>query len=182
MEKVSEFSKWVKDYADTLMQYALQRFNDRCLCEDIVQDTFVKAWKTMDNYRAEVSVKNWLFIILKSRIIDQHRKHAKDKLISLLADDHYFFDEQEHWKELAYPKDWTVATTDPTKQKEFEKVLGQCSSRLKPIQQTVFSMKYIDDYDSEEICRLLNITEANYWVIVHRAKVQLRHCLQQHWY
>ena len=42
-------------------------------------------------------------------------------------------------------------------------------------------MKYIDDCDSEKICKELSITPSNYWVILHRAKVQLRACLEKNW-
>ncbi|WP_408132213.1 sigma factor-like helix-turn-helix DNA-binding protein [Klebsiella pneumoniae] len=54
--------------------------------------------------------------------------------------------------------------------------------KLKEIQHAVFSMKYLDDIDSDEICKQLNITASNYWVLIHRAKTQLRSCLEKNWF
>jgi DNA-directed RNA polymerase specialized sigma24 family protein len=60
--------------------------------------------------------------------------------------------------------------------------LRNCKSKLKQIQDTVFTMKYLEGLDSEEICKVLNLTTSNYWVLIHRAKLQLRACLEKNWF
>jgi RNA polymerase sigma-70 factor (ECF subfamily) len=47
---------------------------------------------------------------------------------------------------------------------------------------TVFSLKYIDDEATEIICKEVGITSSNYWVMIHRAKLQLRECLEKNWF
>jgi len=56
-----------------------------------------------------------------------------------------------------------------------------CRKKLKAIQDAVFSLKYLDGMDSETICKELNISASNYWVLIHRAKVQLRGCIEKKW-
>ncbi|MEO7530302.1 MAG: sigma factor-like helix-turn-helix DNA-binding protein, partial [Sediminibacterium sp.] len=60
-------------------------------------------------------------------------------------------------------------------------VLDGCKRKLQQVQQAVFSMKYMEDLDSTEICKALGITSSNYWVLIHRAKLQLRTCLEKNW-
>ena len=65
--------------------------------------------------------------------------------------------------------------------KEFYGILDFCKKKLQEMQQSVFVMKYMDDLSAEEICKVLNISSSNYWVLIHRAKLQLRKCLELNW-
>lgn len=183
-EKEAEFRRWIKDYSDQLYGYALQHRFDPADARDLLQDTFLAAWRNMDNYKGQASVKNWLFIILKSKITDHFRKAANKVIVESIHLDHNddaYFDANGHWAQGAYPKPLHVDFDDALEAKEFHDALRGCSSKLKQIQSTVFIMKYVDGLESEDICKSLNITTSNYWVIIHRAKVQLRACLQKNW-
>ncbi len=178
-------TQWVNDYSDTLYGYVVQRVKDTHIAKDLVQDTFLAAWRNVDNYNGEASVKTWLFTILKNKIIDHYRKSSTrltDELISRENSSDVFFDDTEHWAEGYYPKNWETNTSSKIESKEFYAILSKCKNKLKDIQSSVFSMKYLDDLSSDEICATLNITAANYWVIIHRAKVQLRTCLETNWF
>ena len=63
-------SQWVNEYGDQLYRYALPRVSDSEIAKDLVQDTFLAAWRNVDKYKGEASEKNWLFTILKNKIID----------------------------------------------------------------------------------------------------------------
>jgi len=65
--------------------------------------------------------------------------------------------------------------------KEFMSVLQQCRDGLSDMQQSVFTLKFIEGIESDVICKELDITSSNYWVLVHRAKLQLRKCLEINW-
>jgi DNA-directed RNA polymerase specialized sigma24 family protein len=64
---------------------------------------------------------------------------------------------------------------------EFMQILLACKDKLSPTQALVFTMKYLDGEEAEDICKELNISASNYWVIVHHAKLQLRQCLEKNW-
>jgi RNA polymerase sigma-70 factor (TIGR02943 family) len=175
--------KWVNDYGDMLYRYALPRVNDGEVAKDLVQDTFLAAWRNYDNFKGEISEKNWLFTILKNKIIDHFRKSSTrlvDSLPDISDSDVYF--ENEHWTNSAAPRNWGIDTDSVIDRKEFYQVLAKCKSMLKEIQNTVFTMKYLDGLESEDICKELNITSSNYWVLIHRAKLQLRACLEKNWF
>ncbi|QEC68052.1 sigma-70 family RNA polymerase sigma factor [Panacibacter ginsenosidivorans] len=176
-------TKWVNDYSDMLYRYALPRVNDSEIAKDLVQDTFLAAWRNYDNFKGEISEKNWLYAILKNKIIDHFRKASTRLTDSLpgMADDDPYFDEAAHWKQSMHPKEWDDSDSLVTK-KEFYEVLSNCKNKLKQIQDTVFTMKYLEGLDSEEICKVLNLTSSNYWVLIHRAKLQLRACLEKNWF
>jgi RNA polymerase sigma-70 factor (ECF subfamily) len=178
------FTEWVNLYSDMLYAYTLKHGFETDNAKDMVQETFLSAWRNMDQYKGDASVKNWLFILLKSRISDHFRKPANKLLIAQVREEHNdnsFFDEEEHWRRGMYPQQWNANHAQALEQKEFYTVFDGCGKKLKAIQNTVFVMKYVDGMDSEEICKELNISAANYWVLVHRAKVQLRACLEKNW-
>jgi RNA polymerase sigma-70 factor (ECF subfamily) len=182
--KTSEqiFREWVHEHSDNLFLYARKRLPDEETARDLVQETYLAAWRNLDGYKGETSVKSWLHIILKSKIIDQYRRMARrTSTESVNEPEDPFFDEQEHWKNGRYPVGWTVQFEDPVEAKQFRLVLKGCSGKLKEMQQAVFIMKYMDEMDSEQICDLLSISNSNYWVLMHRAKVHLRACLEKNW-
>lgn len=178
-------SQWVYEYSDLLYGYAVQRVKDSHTAKDMVQETFLSAWRNADNYNGSASVKTWLFAILKNKITDHYRKvstRAGAELV--IADDNTagFFDSEGHWAVNAYPQDWGINYSSSIENKEFYSVLNSCRSKLKEIQDAVFSLKYLDGMESGEICKVLQISPSNYWVLVHRAKIQLRACLEKNWF
>jgi RNA polymerase sigma-70 factor (TIGR02943 family) len=175
--------QWIKLYSDALYSYTLPRVNDSAQAEDIVQETFLSAWKARDSFKGDASEQSWLFTICKNKIIDHYRKKARDIVQPLpeKAGTDSFFDEAEHWTEADKPADWGIDYEQRIDNKEFYKVLDGCRKKLQELQQAVFSMKYMEDLDSAEICKALGITASNYWVLIHRARLQLRTCLEKNW-
>ena len=182
MGQVVQAEDWVYKYADILFNYTLARVQDRGVAEDLVQDTFLSAWRAKDSYNADASEKTWLFAICKNKIIDHFRKKSSSKEQYAAFDSaNNFFDENEHWTKQDQPNDWGISSVSIVETKEFYKILDYCKKKLQEMQHNVFVMKYMEDLDAEEICKVLNISSSNYWVIIHRAKLQLRKCIEQNW-
>ncbi len=172
---------WVDKYSDELYRYTLVRINDTGLAEDIVQETFLSAWRAKENYKAETSEKNWLYAICKNKIIDHFRKQATNIFTGAATEENIYFDEVAHWRDETTPKDWQLNYDLQIETKEFYSVLDLCKKKLPVIQKNVFVMKYFDDMSSDEICKALEITPANYWILIHRGKLHLRRCLEKNW-
>ena len=101
-------TRWVKDYGDMLYRYALPRVSDVDIAKDLVQETFLAAWRNVENFKGAASEKNWLFTILKNKIIDYYRKASTrltDKLDNTSEDQ---FEENGHWKQEHYPNNWGI--------------------------------------------------------------------------
>ncbi len=173
-----------KEYADFLYNYAITRVNDARQAEDLVQETFFSALKNYDSFRGQSKASTWLIAILKNKIIDVYRKKVKEyhqDSLDDLGSTKAYFDKHGHWRRDNLPGPWKNDTMDETNREEFYAVLQRCLQRLKEIQRIAFVMKHMDDTDTDEICKELRITASNYWVIMHRAKLQLRDCLEKTW-
>ncbi len=182
VKKQHDVTRWVAEFSDALFGYCLQRVKDREQAADLVQETFLSAWRSVDDYNGEASVKTWLFTILKNKIIDHYRRSAKRQTETLSNSSDPFFDEGDHWRDGVCPQDWGNNAESRMETKEFYVVFDGCKQKLKEVQSAVFTMKYLDGLESEEICKVLSLTSSNYWVLIHRAKTQLRACLEMNWF
>ncbi len=178
-------SEWVDKYADALFSYSVARVSDRETARDLVQETFLSALQNVDTFRGDSSEKTWLFAILKNKIVDHFRRATADPRHAPLEDDSHelnrFFDDEGEWKESEGPSDWSVNPHRTYRAKEFQGVLERCLATLKAQWRAIFTLKYLEDLDSEEICKELAISPSNYWVIMHRAKLVLRRCIEKNW-
>ena len=178
---------WVDQYADYLFAYACLRIDDKELARDLVQDTFLGALERLDKFDRQCHEKTWLTAILKNKIFDVYRKKSSGLNRQILSDeravvtDEFFDPESGHWNDEHCPASFAIEQTDALQNKEFQGVLQSCMKKLPPLWASVFTMKHMDDESSETICTELRLTSSNYWVIIHRSKVQLRSCLQKNW-
>ncbi len=176
---------WVINYGDYLYSYACTRIDDNELARDLVQETFLAALESWGRFDGRSSEKTWLTAILKNKIFDVYRKKSTSmnkQTISINGSDtDEFFEESGHWKQGQYPESFGIEEPIALENKEFEGILKACLTKLPPLWKSVFTMKYIDDESSDNICAQLEITSSNFWVISHRAKVSLRDCLQRNW-
>ena len=189
-----EPQKWIERYSDYLYSFAYARLRKEEVAEDLVQDTFFSALRAQDTFRHTASEKTWLVSILKRKIIDFYRKKSTQNELNVLdkpvqtADgtmDH-FFDNSEpysgHWTEGAAPKPWRKDFETSVESEQFYDILKGCLTKLPEKTAAAFTMKNMDDLDTEEICKELNITASNYWVMMHRAKLMLRECMEKNWF
>jgi RNA polymerase sigma-70 factor (TIGR02943 family) len=178
--------KWVARYADYLYSYALARLNDDELARDLVQETFLAALEKKDGFRGDCSERTWLTAIMKYKVIDIYRKKAgsfkaRDEYGTPVTEIEFFDADKHHWKEEHWPAPFGTEEHDPLHNKEFMNVLQRCLQKLPPLWISVFRMKHMDGEGTEMICQELRISSSNFWVIIHRAKVNLRSCLQKNW-
>ena len=175
--------QWTKNYADYLYSYAVYRVDDAEQARDLVQETFLSALERMEKFEGRSSEKTWLTSILKNKIFDIYRSRSSGLKNMALCEAYpqFFNDEGGHWKVEFKPKEFTVQDKDALESKEFNQVLQQCLKKLPTLWMDAFRLKFLDFEDPKDICKELNISSGNYWVIIHRAKVNLRACLQKHW-
>jgi RNA polymerase sigma-70 factor (ECF subfamily) len=191
-KNILEPDKWIDRYGDILFNYTISRINKREVAEDLVQETFFAAYKARETFQQEASEKTWLIAILKRKIIDHYRKKSTQNELSIFDCDskddfmNHFFDKEDgyegHWTNAASPQEWRKDFETNVESDEFIAILKGCLSKLSEKTSAVFVLKNMEDLDSEEICKELQITPSNYWVLMHRAKLQLRECLEKNWF
>lgn len=183
-EKEKIISDWVESYGDQMYATAYNRTSNTFLAQDIVQESFISAWLNFDSFQHNASPKTWLFTILKNKIIDHYRQKARNIILTLNDDsfNHVIFDENGHWIKTNQPKAWPGEDANLAHDDEFNKVLKQCIDELPKSWVGCIELKYFADMKSEDICQELGISTSNYWQIMHRAKLKMRHCLEQKWF
>ncbi|MBI2478402.1 MAG: sigma-70 family RNA polymerase sigma factor [Planctomycetia bacterium] len=173
---------WVDQYGDYLFRYAISRLRDGDAAEEAVQETFVAALRHVDQYEAKGSERAWLLGILKRKIIDLVR--ARNRTTSLADEDsndpaEALFDRSGNWHKNIRSAGY--APLDSLEREEFWRILRGCLEGLPRRQADVFVLREMDDQDTEEICKELEITPSNLWVILYRARLQLSHCMKSRW-
>jgi RNA polymerase sigma-70 factor (ECF subfamily) len=177
---------WVRAHADYLYAYALSRINSEEQAKDLVQDTFLAALQKVAGFEGKSSERTWLTAILKNKIIDVYRKKSSglgNKEEKQAEDEQrdFFEEDNGHWTEAHSPQPFGIEDHDPLSGKEFNSILKRCMQKLPALWMSVFTMKHMDDAATELICSELKVSQANFWVIIHRAKLNLRACLQKNW-
>ncbi|GAA4356557.1 sigma-70 family RNA polymerase sigma factor [Hymenobacter saemangeumensis] len=185
--------QWLARYGDDLYRYALGRVSDASTAEELVQETLLSALNALDSFRAQASERTWLFVILKRKVIDYYRRQAHSPFVALdlspeqAPEAEFFHPHDGHWREEHYPQEWAVGADEgrgdlALERAEFHQILQRCQQRLSPQHLAVFVLRFVEELPAEEICQELSISAANYWVIVHRAKLHLRRCLEKNWF
>jgi RNA polymerase sigma-70 factor (TIGR02943 family) len=177
---------WVKAHADYLYAFARARIADEEQAKDLVQETFLAALQRADSFAGKSSERTWLTAILKNKIIDVYRKKSSVIFSSSITDaerdQQDFFDPSDgHWNVAHRPETMGMEENHSLENKEFNRILKLCMEKLPALWLAVFTMKHIDDETSETICTELKVTSSNFWVIIHRTKLNLRACLQKNW-
>ncbi|MCF6296392.1 MAG: sigma-70 family RNA polymerase sigma factor [Flavobacteriaceae bacterium] len=176
-------NKWVELYADYLYNYTITRVSDSDLAKDLVQETFFSGLKGKENFRGQASERTWLISILKRKIIDHYRKINSVKGQKEVRVN--FYDEGENkgsWIEERVPVSWGNEAEMNIENAELKSAIDVCIDFLPEKYRIVFLLKTVEDYETEEICNELDITASNLWVIIHRARHQLRKCLEENWF
>ncbi|NQU51777.1 MAG: sigma-70 family RNA polymerase sigma factor [Bacteroidetes bacterium] len=181
---------WVDEFSDEFFRFAMYRVKNREVAEDLVQETFLSALKSLKNFRRDCPEKSWLYNILRNKIIDHFRKKTNQEIkqssTAVETDDDAFFGQffrkgGQQWDNDAAPENWDIAADKIMEREEFMQFLMLCISLLPETWAKVFSLKNIEDFSTNEICKELDITPSNLWTIIHRAKLQLRGCLEKRW-
>ncbi len=171
----------VKTYTADLFAYTIIKVGQKEIAEDIVQETFLSAYQSYDNFQNKSSVKTWLFSILKHKIADHFRlqyKRGNEVSPDIIEK---LFDENNRWKPEYRPRQWIEENhllDDPA----FSKTLADCLRTLPGKWSSAIQLKFLEEHDTKIICSELGITSSNFWQIIHRAKLQLRNCLDVKWF
>ncbi|MBT0960293.1 sigma-70 family RNA polymerase sigma factor [Denitromonas iodatirespirans] len=174
-----------------MMRFARMRLRDSGAAEDMVQEALMAAMKSAKGFAGRSTFKTWIFAILRNKIIDHIRTSAREisgsDLVGRaggdaeLADFDVLFDQRGFWNSDDRPETWA----DPEasfEQDAFWTVFDTCMNNLPEHIARVYTMRELLELDTAEICAELGITNNNCFVILHRARLGLRECLENRWF
>ncbi|MBY0366574.1 MAG: sigma-70 family RNA polymerase sigma factor [Proteobacteria bacterium] len=184
MNASSDYFRQIEALRPTLLKYARLQLRNPAWAEDAVSDTLLAALEKPQVFASQSQIKTWLIGILKHKLVDQIRKNCREVSTSATSEDgedleDLLFSSNGHWRETQL--DWGNPE-DALRQLDFMKVLEACVEKLPGQQGRLFMMREWLELDSDEICKELSITPTNLWVMLHRARLRLRECLQAGWF
>lgn len=174
---------WVDLYGNYMYRYALARVADPETAQDMVQEALVAAIQGYGRFQGRSSVKTWLIAILKRKIVDHYRRacnrQTTDDIEAVANNVDKMFNDNGHWR--VFPNEWTIKPDAAFEQREFMDVLYKCISALPARLAEIFMLREFDGMSTKLVCEKLEISESNSWVMLFRARMQLRQCLETNW-
>jgi RNA polymerase sigma-70 factor (ECF subfamily) len=181
----ADFRSQIEGQRTYLLRYASLQLRNTEAAEDVVQETLLAALAGEAGFRGQSNLRTWLTGILKHKIIDSIRKTTRETAVGAFDDDPeigefgYKFKEDGHWQER--PAAWS----DPDsalEQKQFLAALEKCLKALPARTAQAFLMREHLGLETDEICKELSVTATHCWVLLYRARMALRQCLEQSWF
>ena len=168
-----------------LLRYALLQLRNQEQADDVVQETLLAALEGRARFAGASSLKTWLTGILKHKILDVIRRKSREQPLAASDDGDEsatvdsLFKADGHWQQM--PATWG----DPDQaleNRKFWEIFEICSKLMPERTARVFMLREVMELSTEEICQELAITPTNLWVILHRARLALRECLEIKWF
>lgn len=178
-KKTEDIETWIETYSLPLLSRTIYLVTDAQDAKDIVQDTFIVAFESYENFKKESNPKTWLMSILKNKVADFYRK--KHRGIGQIRLD-YFFDEAGSWRQDDVLNDWIEKETSLLNDVEFWDVLGNCFDNLPLKWRIPIKLYYLEEKKTNLVCEEIGISSTNLWKILQRGRLQLRECLEKNWF
>ncbi|MEJ2173519.1 MAG: sigma-70 family RNA polymerase sigma factor [bacterium] len=178
-----DFRAQLEQQRPYLLRFAALQLRDPNAAEDAVQEALLAALAGEAKFAGRSNLRTWLTGILKHKIIDSIRRAAREPTAGAEIEDDAAFDElfrvNGQWKDR--PQAWEEPQ-GALEQKQFLGVLEQCLARLPEKTARVFLLREHLGLDTGEICKELGITPTHCWVLLYRARMALRSCLDERWF
>lgn len=177
------------EHRPVLMRYARLHLRDAAAAEDAVQETLVAALQSAESFSGESALQTWLIAILRRKLIDHMRRGRREVAAADAGLDtadseesgfiNRLFERNGHW--AVPPAVW--ANPDAAlEQADFYAAFEECVQGLPERTAQAFVLREVSGLEATEICKELAISTSNYWVLMHRARLRLRECLEKRWF
>ncbi len=175
---------WVAEHGDVLYRYALARVRRPEVAEDLLQETFVAALRSKDGFQGKSTERTWLTGILRHKIMDYFRSRSRGLPESqpMSHEDALdaFFDERGRWIER--PQAEALRPDVLLEREDFWAVFDECLDALSPRHREAFVRRVMEEEHTSAVCKALKVTATNFWVMMYRARTQMRRCLMIKWF
>ena len=180
----SEFRTKIEALRPYLLRYAAMELRNPETAEDCVQEALLAALSAEASFEGRSNLRTWLTGILKHKIVDAIRRASRERPVEdmedgAISDVDALFDETGHWREALQP--WENPD-GALHQKQFLLALESCLGGLPARTAQVFMLREHLGLETGEICKELGLTATNCWVLLYRARMLLRECLEKSWF
>jgi RNA polymerase sigma-70 factor (ECF subfamily) len=165
------FPELVKRYEQKLYNFSLRMCRDAADAEDTVQETFLNVFRYLKRFRYETKFKNWLYRVAASTCIKKRRKSKFAPERELSLDEFFPQDEAEIPDQV--PK-WALRPLDKLLNDELLDQINEAIFTLPEKYRLVIVLRDIEGFSTAETAQILNLSDANVKVRLHRARLFLR--------
>jgi RNA polymerase sigma-70 factor (ECF subfamily) len=175
--RTDRFEELVNRYEKKLYNFGLRMCGSVPDAEDMVQDTFLNVFKYLGSFRYETKLRNWIYRIATSACIKRRRKSkfAPDRELSL--DEFMPGDGEGVPREIP---DWANVPLDQLLDEELAKTVKTGIDSLPDKYRMVLLLRDIEGFSTAEAAQILDLTESNVKVRLHRARLYLRDRLKDY--
>lgn len=188
------FVSLVTRYQASMLRIAQLYVSSRAAAEDVVQETWIGVLRGLDTFAGRSSLRTWIFRILtnraKTRGVREGRtipfaalQSADDEAGEPTVDaDRFWPADHPQWANVwvSYPRQWGQFPEERALSAELQQVVRQSIEMLPATQRAVISLRDIEGITSEEVCNVLEISESNQRVLLHRARAKVRRAVEQY--
>ena len=168
-----------------MLRFAQRLIHSREAAEDAVQEALLTLAESSQSLSKAADPKRYVFGILKNKIADALRRQYRQSRLSGEQSEHHIddelFDIRGHWLPDSAPARWNTPESQ-LQSDQFFAVVDACVHQLSEKMAKVFSMKIFLEFEAEEVCAVLQMSKADYWQCLSRARKQLQLCLDQRWF
>ncbi len=185
------FERLVAEYHASMLRLALSFVRNRAVAEEVVQETWLGVLNGLDRFEGRSSLKTWIFRILTNRAKTRGEREGRTVPFSSLAEpgeegpsveperfsgpDHRW---AGHW--AAYPERWETVPERKLLSSEARTRIDDAIAGLPPSQRAVITLRDVTGLTSEEVCNVLELSETNQRVLLHRARSKVRAVLEDY--
>ena len=187
------FTALVRQHHGALLRYAGVFVKDRAVAEEVVQETWLGVIRGIGTFEGRSSVKTWIFTILANRARTRGEREARSVPFSALLSRELEDDEPavdadrflppDHPR---YPGGWSSgpqewnAPEERMLAAETRAVVERAIAALPPVQREVITLRDVVGMDADEVCRMMDLTDGNQRVLLHRARSGVRRALDEY--
>jgi RNA polymerase sigma-70 factor (ECF subfamily) len=187
------FEALIERYHRSLLRLALMYVPSRAVAEEVVQETWLGVLQGLPRFEGRSSLKTWIFRILTNRARTRGQRESRSIPFSAAwspeadsdepaveADRFLPLEHQSagHW--VSRPRDWNVLPEERLLSRETRDQIQQAIDALPGSQREVITLRDVEGWSSEEVCNVLEISETNQRVLLHRARSKVRHALEHY--
>jgi RNA polymerase sigma-70 factor (ECF subfamily) len=189
----SAFVVLVEQYHPSLVRLAAIYVRDRAVAEEVAQETWLAMLRGLDRFEQRSSLKTWLFRILVNRARTRGKREGRSIPFSAMrqdtaGDDDSALDAERflpaehrwagHWRQV--PDNWEVIPEERVLSEETQQVIRRAIEALPHNQREVITLRDVEGWAPGEVCNVLQISETNQRVLLHRARSRVRSALEKH--
>ena len=187
------FGRLVEAHHPAMVRLARVYVPSRAVAEEVVQDTWVAVLRGLDRFEGRSSLKTWIFRILLNQAMTRGQRERRSVPFSALFDptkdpaEPAVDQRRFHGPGDLHPGGWSHPPSRWEGAPEQELLSGETLSEvqkaidaLPPSQREVILLRDVDGFTSREVCNVLELSETNQRVLLHRARSKVRRALERY--